>query len=176
MSDYAPDYAHILTLLDSSDPVPRDDVRRWIDAGELQTWSALYALLERSPERIHPALTQAESLEFMRRYLVRCIEENPRPGEHLLGGYQAAWALAAKLKEWRKGTKSADILRGIAIELERIYRRGDSATKNRILCGVLEHAFEESALRPYFAAWDRDGDLKEAYKLALDWGATHEEG
>ncbi|HWW61483.1 MAG TPA: hypothetical protein VN181_08960 [Thermoanaerobaculia bacterium] len=169
------DYAHVLTLLDSSDPVPRDDVRRWIDAGELQTWSAIYALLARAADRIHPALTQSESLEFTRRFLIRCIEENPRPGEHLLGGYQAAWALAARLKQWRKSPRSADVLRGIAIELERIYRRGDSATKNRILCGVLEHAFEEPALRPYFASWDRDEELKEAYKLAVDWGVTHSE-
>ncbi|HVR39961.1 MAG TPA: hypothetical protein VMU84_12765 [Thermoanaerobaculia bacterium] len=169
------DYPDILALLDSKASVARDDVRRWIDAGELQTWSALYALLDRAHDRIDPQQPEGEAIEFMRRYLIRCIEENPRPGEHLLGGYQAAWALAAKLKVWRRGQKSVDILRGIAIELERIYRRGDSTTKNRILCGVMEHAFEDPALRPYFSGWDRDEDLKEAHKLALDWGVTHED-
>ena len=169
-------YAEVLRLLSpmNDEPVAREDVLRWIDSGDLLTWSGVYALLEKSPSRVD--MPAEKQVDFMRRYLLRCIEENPSPGEHLHGGYEAAWELAAALKVWRKrGGRVAGSIRGIAVELEKMYRRADPATQNRILCGVMEHAFEDPALRPYFTNWDRDCDLRDAYKLAVEWGSTHEE-
>lgn len=164
-------YAEVLRALAAGDSPSPEDIRRWIDSGDLLTWSAVYALLERPS----PHVSAEEAADFMRRYLIRCIEENPSPGDYLHGGYEAAWELAAALKEWRRlGGRLASAIRGIAVELERLYRRGDPATKNRVLCGVLEHAFEDTALRPFFANWDRDPDLREAYSLAMEWGAAHE--
>jgi hypothetical protein len=168
-------YAEAAAALASKQPVPRDDVRRWIDSSELLTWSVIYALLEETPSRVTPPFPVEEQLEFMRRYLLRCIEENPAPGELLHGGYEAAWELAAWLKTWRKrGGRIASSVRGIALDLEKIYRRGEPATQNRIACGVMEHAFEDPALRPYFSNWERDDDLQDAYRLALEWGSAHE--
>ncbi len=168
-----PAYAEALSALSSGGTVARDDVRRWIDSGDLLTWSVVYAL---EPEHIQPEMSAEEHVEFMRRYLLRCIEENPSPGEHLHGGYEAAWELAAALKQWRRrGGRIAATIRGVALDLEKIYRRGEPATQNRVLCGVMEHAFEDPALRPYFVDWERDADLRDAYKLAVEWGSTHEE-
>jgi hypothetical protein len=168
-------YAQVLTALSAEGAIARDDVRAWIDSGDLLTWSAVYALTERAWSRIEPEMSVEEQAEFMRRYLLRCIEENPAPGEHLHGGYEAAWELATCLKLWRRnGGRIAAALRGIALDLEKVYRRGDASTKNRVLCGVMEHAFEDASLRPYFVDWDRDCDLREAYKLALEWGTAHE--
>ena len=165
------DYPEAVRHLSEDLPVAPEELRRWIDSGDLLTWSAVYALLERPSTQFPPE----EAADFMRRYLLRCIEENPAPGDYLHGGYEAAWDLAALLKEWRRrGGRVAATVRGIALELEKLYRRGDPATKNRVLCGVLEHAFEEPALRPYFSNWDRDEELREAYELAMDWGESHE--
>jgi hypothetical protein len=164
-----PAYAEALSALSSGGAVARDDVRRWIDSGDLLTWSVVYALSERAE------LAADEQAEFTRRYLLRCIEENPPPGEHLHGGYEAAWELASVLKQWRRqGGRIAATVRGVALDLEKIYRRGEPATQNRILCGVMEHAFEDPALRPYFVDWERDPDLRDAYKLAVEWGTAHE--
>jgi hypothetical protein len=169
-------YAEAAAALTSSEAIARDDVRRWIDSSDLLTWSAVYALFEDPSPRITPELSAEEQTEFMRRYLLRCIEENPSPGALLHGGYEAAWELASCLKVWRKrGGRIANVVRGIALDLEKIYRRGEPATQNRVLCGVMEHAFEDPALRPYFSSWDRDEELRDAYKLALEWGAAHEE-
>jgi hypothetical protein len=169
-------YAEVLRLLQSDAPIARDDVRRWIDSGDLLTWAAVFTLTEEAWARIQPEIPMDEQIDFTRRYLVRCIDENPTPGEHLHGGFEAAWTLAGCMKRWRPlGGRPAAVVRGIALDLEKLYRRADSATQNRILCGVLEHAFEDPALRPYFANWDRDGELREAHKLALEWGAEHEE-
>ncbi|PYQ29637.1 MAG: hypothetical protein DMF56_11785 [Acidobacteria bacterium] len=159
-------YAEAARHLDSDDAVTREDVRRWIDSGDLLTWGAVYELT-----RSHPELLGDDSIDFSRRYLLRCIEENPPGGDYLHGGYEAAWELAACLKKWR----SNKVLRGIATDLDKLYRSGDHAMRNRILCGVLEHAFEDAAVRPFFASWERDEGLREAYRLAMEWGAAHEE-
>ena len=159
-------YSEVLRQLQGDEPIARDDVRHWIDSGDLLTWSAVYALMRDG--RVE------QDIDFMRRYLLRCIEENPSPGEHLHGGYEAAWELATALKEWRRrGGRLAATVRGVALDLEKIYRRGEPATQNRILCGVMEHAFEDPAIRPYFVDWERDVDLRDAYKLAVEWGSAH---
>lgn len=168
-------YAEVLSALSSGTVVPQSEVQRWIDSGDLLAWSAVYALIEHPGTRIEPELTPEQHVDFVRRYLLRCIEENPASGEHLHGGYEAAWELAAALKEWRRrGGRIATVVRGVALDLEKIYRRGDAATKNRVLCGVMEHAFEDPAIRPHFNDWDREEDLREAYHLALEWGVAHE--
>lgn len=168
-------YAEALAALQGDGAIARDDVRRWIDSGDLLTWSVVYTLTDSAWSRIAPEIPAEEQVDFMRRYLLRCIDENPTPGDYLHGGYEAAWDLAACLKLWRSlGGRSAAALRGVAIDLEKLYRRADVATQNRIICGVLEHAFEDPAIRPFFASWDRDCDLREAHKLALEWGASHE--
>jgi hypothetical protein len=161
-------YAEAVRHLDGDEAVAREDVRRWIDSGDLLTWGAVYALT-----RAHPELLGDTQIEFARRYLLRCLQENPPSGDYLHGGYEAAWELAACLKKWR--VPAAKVLRGIALDLEKIYRRGDAATRNRILCGVLEHAFEDAAVRPYFSDWERDEELREAYRLGTEWGSAHEE-
>jgi len=169
-------YPAVLRALADDGPIARDDVRRWIDSGDLLTWSAVYELTDHAWSRIEPEIALEEQIDFMRRYLLRCIEENPAPGEHLHGGFEAAWELAACMKHWRTlGNKAAAHVRGITLELEKMYRRSEPVTQNRILCGVLEHAFEDPALRPYFAGWDRDGELRDAYRLAAEWGSAHEE-
>lgn len=169
-------YAEVLQALQSDAPVAREDVRRWIDSGDLLTWSAVFTLLEEAGSRVQPEVPLEEQVDFTRRYLMRCLDENPTPGEHLHGGYEAAWELARCVREWRRlGGRAAAAVRGIALELEKLYRRADATTQNRILCGVLEHVFEDPALRPYFANWNRDTELREAYRLALEWGAAHEE-
>ena len=168
-------YAEALSALRSGELVARDDVRRWIDSGDLLTWSVVYALASGGWARIQPEIPGEEHTEFMRRYLLRCIEENPSPGDHLHGGFEAAWELAATLKHWRRaGGRIAANIRRIALDLEKIYKRGEPATQNRIQCGVLEHAFEDPAVRPYFVNWERDADLRDAYRLAVEWGTAHE--
>jgi hypothetical protein len=168
-------YAQVLGAMGTGETVQRDDVRRWIDSGDLLTWSALFTLLDAAPKRVNPELPAQEQIDLARRYLLRCIEENPMPGEHLHGGFEAAWELAGVMRQWRHaGGRAAAAMRRTAGDLEKIYRRGDAAVKSRIACGVLEHAFEDPSIREVFAPWERDDELREAYKLATEWGAAHE--
>lgn len=131
--------------------------------------------MKHASARVAPPLDDDERNDFIRRYLVRCVEEDHRGSDIVLGGYAASWELAKWIKQWARETKPNAILRGIVKDLERAFRRGDVLAKNRIMCGVMEHAFELPAVRPLFDSWKKDGELAEAHQLATDWGRTHEE-
>src|SRR6185436_18747161 len=49
-------YAEVVGHLDGDEAVARDDVRRWIDSGDLLTWAAVYALTRSAWSRIHPEI------------------------------------------------------------------------------------------------------------------------
>lgn len=165
----------IIELLDGDAPIPRDAVRTWMASDDLPTLAALYVLLDKACARIQPELESEETTALVRRYLLRCIEENPTPDDWVHGGFEAAWELAICLKRWRVDGTPENALRDTVAALKSLYRRADETTRNRILCGVLEHALEDPGVRPYFAEWQRHRDLREAHKLAMEWGMAHEE-
>jgi hypothetical protein len=111
----------------------------------------------------------------MRRYLLRCIEENPAPGDHLHGGYEAAWELAAALKQWRRARRTlAATCRGVALDFEKHLsaRRARDAEPHPLRRhGARVRRSRHPAV---LCVWERDEDLRDAYKLAVEWGSTHE--
>lgn len=165
----------IVALLASEETIGRDRIRTWMAADDLRTLGAAYALCRSAAARIEPPLPLDEISAMTRRYLLRCIEENPSPSEHVHGGFQAGWELAARMKEWRRSGGAETALASTADALRALYRRADDTTRNRILCSVLEHAFEDPALRPHFVTWQRSRELREAHQLALEWGSAHED-
>ncbi|HYM62872.1 MAG TPA: hypothetical protein VEZ11_18445 [Thermoanaerobaculia bacterium] len=166
-------YERIVDLLGGNDRIPASELRQWTASGDIRLWALVCELLRVAETRIEPAPPPEEIADLMRRYFVRCIDENPRPGEYLHGGYEAAWDLAQYLKRWAILGLSAPI-EATAADLAAIYARSDDAAKNRVICGVLEHAFEEPRIRPFFEHWSRDLDLRDAYRLATEWGVAHE--
>ena len=90
-------YADALRLLASDEPIARDDVRRWIESGDLLTWSVVYTLTGKAWSRIQPDIPLEEQIDFMRRYLLRCIDEQiKRPNTH------RSRCRAAVPKRWRR--------------------------------------------------------------------------
>jgi hypothetical protein len=165
----------IVALLASEETIARDQMRTWMAADDLRTLGAAYALCRTAARRIDPPFSPDEISAMTRRYLLRCIEENPSPSEHVHGGFQAGWELAARMKEWRHREDAAAVLTVTVNALRAFYRRADETTRNRLLCSVLEHAFEDPGLREYFVTWQRSRELRDAYQLALEWGTAHED-
>lgn len=168
------DAERIHALCATEETISRDDVRKWMASDDLETLAAVYQLTEVAFARIQPELDFAETTAHVRRYLLRCIDENPPADDYVHAGFEAAWQLAACLKLWCKLDGAAPVLRAASAELKALYRRADETAKNRILCGVLEHALEDPDLRPHFGDWQRARDLREAHKLATEWGVAHE--
>jgi hypothetical protein len=71
----------IQTALGSEVPVPRQLVREWIQrADSVEVDALLYKLTGEAWNRIQPQLDSEETCALIRRYLLRCIRENPEGG------------------------------------------------------------------------------------------------
>jgi hypothetical protein len=166
--------ADVLKALRADDLIPRDGVRAWMRDGDLETRGAVYWLTDVGWSRITPALGMDEQCRFMARYLLECISADPQSRDHMHGGFEAAWELAAWLK-YLLGVEGADmVIREVAARLAEAYRASDDSSRNRIETGALEHILESKGLRPYFEFWAADPTLRIAYEPALEWGRAHE--
>ena len=165
--------AQISAALASTDPIARDDVRRWSrDAQDVEAMGLLYRLTSEAWGRIEPQLDLDETCTLIREYLLRCIEED-REGDEVLHRYEAA----AVLESWFDHLIDLDgtdaVLQQTAGAVTDLYLRGDTRIREAIQEGFLEHVFEQVRLRGLFDHWARDPRLQPAWEAALAWGEAH---
>jgi hypothetical protein len=157
--------------------------REWIERSDvdafaavpndLDLWSAVYEAFAQDHCRIHPVPDLRVRCAFMVEYLLRCVRENP-PSNHVHSGYEAAWELAACLNSWSsKLPESQSALQLAEQKITAMYRAGDESVRDRLLNGTLEHALESDSVRPFFAHWEHDPVLGEAWQLAMQWAVAH---
>lgn len=160
--------------LQGSRRIPRQQVIDWIASGDVETWGVLYVLTYKAYWRIEPELGMHDTCSFIEDYLLKCLIENPEAGDWILSGYEAAWDLARWIKHLEGlGPEAGRFIREVATRVEAAFREGDAETRDRIVNGFLEHVFEKSSLRGFFASWENDPVLAEAYALAAEWGDAH---
>jgi len=164
----------IIELIKTPKPIQKEMVLQWMSSEDLSVRGALYMLTNKAWSYIKPELSMQEQCAFMRRYLIECLEKNQSKEDELVhSGFEAAWEIASWMKHLRKIKGTATILPDIIADLERLYRKANEETRNRITTGALEHIFEDSELVPLFEKWRRDPDLRTAYSAALEWGKDH---
>lgn len=163
----------VLSAIEATGSIPKDQVLAWMADADLETRGALYVLTDKAWSRIQPPLTMGEQCSFMAAYLLDCLETNPQSGNWTHSGFEAAWELASWLKHLDDTSGTVHVLQNVAQEIERIYRRADRETKDRIMAGLLDHAFEQKTVRRFFAHWQRDPVLRRAYELCAEWGDAH---
>jgi hypothetical protein len=161
--------------LESSAPIPRERVRQWMGASDLETRALVYKITDKGWCRIAPELTAEEQCEFMARYLIDCIEADRQDREIVHSGFEAAWEFAGWLKHLHQIGADHGILRRAVAALEGLYRRSDPRTRNRIETGAVEHVLESKPLRTYFEHWAHDPELSAGYEMCLKWGKAHEQ-
>jgi hypothetical protein len=171
---------HLSTEVESAiqgtGPIEKPDILRWIEDGDLATKARVYALTASAWSRIRPAMSMDEQCGFMSEYLLECLATNPDgDDDYLHGGFEAGHAIAGWLKHLLSMPETAVVIANVAAGLEALYRRGDQDTRIRIEQGALEHLLEEPRLRRFFAHWETDPLLREAYEPALEWGVAHEQ-
>jgi hypothetical protein len=163
-----------VAALQSSGTIPRQQVIDWIASGDLETWGVLYVLTDKAYRRIEPELGMHDTCTFIEDYLVKCLIENPEAGDWIHSGYEAAWDLAGWVKHLeRLGPEAMQFIREVAARVEAAFRVADAETRDRIVNGFLEHVFEKPSLRAFFASWENDPVLAEAYTFAAEWGNAH---
>lgn len=150
------------------------EVRRWIaDESDLELWAAIYEVLGRGFYQVTPEPGMEETCEFMTRYLLRCVHEDIT-NDDVPSGYEAAYQLAASLKHWAtKLPTTRPVLAGAVARITEAYRQANESQRDRLLNGTLEHALESPLVREYFRSWERDPELSEPWRLAMEWAIVH---
>ena len=154
-----------------TDPVAREDVRRWAISDDMETLGALVSLLD-SPEfrtRVQPPLSFDEHQALFLRYTERCFLENSA-GDWADSRYSAGWALVGWfIALWRKEAVPRKKLLEIKRMLARLYKSGNSEVRVCIVNATLEHLFEDRGVAKYFKDWKEDPVLAQAYADAMLW-------
>jgi hypothetical protein len=117
----------------------------------------------------------SEHCTFMADYLLECLLKDPAPDDFVHSGFEAGHEIAAWLKHLSTIPDGGAIIGDVARRLAVSYKASDRITRDRVERSTLEHALESPRLRPFFADWDQDPLLREAYEPALRWGLAHSE-
>jgi len=161
----------IMRYFDNNDPIPKTSINEWSSSEDIEVLGVLCNLIldSRCYKRINPPLTIEEYQQIILNFYGRCILENPQ-GEwsepRYIAGYELMrWFMGL----WNdKNVPRKEILK-IKNWLAEMYKQSDKGVKNCIVVSVLEHLFEDKKVRRFFADWQRDPILKEAYSEAMEW-------
>ena len=161
--------------LSGTGTIARAEYQRWI-RGDLRTRARVYAFTASQWSRIQPEPSGTEHCRFMADYLIECLLQNPEGDDDFLhSGFEAGYEIAAWLKHLVTTSDGRTAISEIEGRLAAAYKAADPTTRNRIETGVLEHALESRAVRPFFDKWGTDPTLREAHEHALAWGMAHTE-
>lgn len=165
---------NIEDALCNDDPVPREDVVRWIaDATDIVTLAKLYRLTGERYYSINPELGRDVTCALIQRYLLECIRLDVKDRDDIQGRWEAAQTLHVWFCSLAEKEGAAPALRRAAQAITEAFLNGDSNIRNTIEAGFLEHALETASLRPYFEHWSHDPRLREAWTRAIEWGKAH---
>lgn len=164
----------IIKVIDSEEEISKDKILCWMGEEDLRIRGVLSVLTYEAWSRIKPELTMQEQCSFMQKYLMDCLEKNPKSGEYLLSGFEAGRELAKWVKHLNAKENTKVVLKEVACNLESLYKKTNNETRNRIITGALEHIFENKNLIKLFEKWQYDPVLKEAFQQAWEWGKDHQ--
>jgi hypothetical protein len=166
--------AELMSKIDSSSLVPRDKVKTWMEAEDIEALGALYEFLtdKRFYTRISPPLNFEDYHPFIMGYYERCFQEDPE-GEWCNSRYSAGRDLVNWFKGlWQDSSVPRSALSELKEWLARLYKQGDEKLRVCLITATLEHLFEDRKIAKYFADWRTDPILAPAYDEALGY-ATH---
>jgi hypothetical protein len=163
----------IQAAIESDEPIERERVHVWVrDAKDLKTVALLYRLSCEAWSRIEPNLERDESCRLICRYFLLCIAENPSEGIGL-NRYEAAGDLEGWVDHLSRLDGTQENLEEVAAAVTKLYLESGEEVRIAIETGFLEHVLEQARLRPLFAHWADDEQLKIAWEPALAWGEAH---
>jgi hypothetical protein len=152
-------------------PVPRETVLRWMGSDNLEVLGAVSYFIgdKRYYPRIQPPLTLDDYHRFTMRYYERFFFEDPN-GEWA----DSRYTVGRDLVNWFAGLwRDREVPRKILGELKewlaRLYKEGDDTLRICLVNATLEHLFENRDIAKYFADWQKDAVLEQAYRDAMLW-------
>jgi hypothetical protein len=153
------------------DQVEKAQVVAWMSARDIEALGAICTVIMKKQyaERIVPPLTLGEYQGFLMRYFERCFRENP-DGEWTSSRYEAGWQLVSWFVGlWKDSSVPRKTFVGMKRWLANMYETGDADLRRCIVDATLEHLFEKRDIARFFADWEKDPVLAQAYREALLW-------
>ena len=157
---------------DSSLKFPKSELIEAMNASDIEVLGIIYAYIseESFARRIEPELNISEVLAFLKRYLGRCIRENP-DGDWSDSNYTAGADLVRWfVKLWKDKTNASASLE-LKHWLAEMYKNEGDDVRLVVVNGTLEHLFENKRIRAFFRDWKQDEVLRRAYDEACSWSA-----
>jgi hypothetical protein len=142
--------------LSSDSPIPGEQVVSWIDAAadcDLRTLSKLYRLTGEGYHRIQPELGIGSTCGLIQRYLLGCVRDGVTDNDEIQERYEAAESLHVWFRHLAEMDGTSKVLTAAADGLKKLYLESGDDVRTAIETGLLEHAMETAALRPYFEKW-----------------------
>ncbi|HUU13753.1 MAG TPA: hypothetical protein VM182_08585 [Terriglobia bacterium] len=155
-----------------TNPIPKEMVLKWMASRDIQALGATYAFLFNKPERrnrVQPPLEYRDYHKFVTHYFERCFRENP-DGKWTNNRYEAGWDLVNWFAfQWNDPEVPRSALDDLKSWMAKLYKEGDAELRRCFVDATLEHLFEQSKFRKFFADWKDDPVLKVAHAEALEW-------
>ncbi len=151
--------------------IPKDRILDWMQTGDVEALGAIYSFVTK-PEyynRITPALTLVEYVEFIIRYFDCCLRLNP-DSDWAHTRYEAGWDLASWFaKLWQDQSNYQESLKQIKDWLAILYKKGGVEIRRCIVDATLEHLFDNKRICYFFEDWKKDAELAVAYAEATEY-------
>jgi hypothetical protein len=150
--------------------VPLETLRSWAESGDPLLNDLAFHTAFAHADTV-PGLEERERLEIVLRFLEQALTGRKEGLPE--GPYVYAHSVLGWLQSLAGSDDPADreTLGAVVGMLERIAREGDAATRDVVLLGTLEHAFEQDATRALFDHWADDPDLRPLYEEARQLNA-----
>jgi hypothetical protein len=148
--------------------VPLQTLREWIRSDDPLLHYLAFHTAYSHPDTVS-GLSDEERLDICLLFLEAGI--SGRYGEAIPDG---PYVLAHTVLGWLRVLTESDNpfsqteARAILRMIECVARRGDPATREVLLLGILEHAFQSQATRALFDEWLADPQLARLYQEAVD--------
>lgn len=160
--------------IESKHPIKEVDLHKWMFSNNLETLALLTHVFEKYFKLIEKMPQKEEILAFYRRFFYKCFVEKCKDGEYVSNHYTEGNNLVGWYKYLKKDDEiPKEELINIKEMLKKLYLEGDDEIKSAVVCGVLEHLFEDLEIVKDFSDWERKPKLKKAYNEAIEWGKDY---
>ena len=157
-------------------PFDSGEVLQWMNSDDVELRGAACVILMSENVVVRGELEPERVESFIVDYHVARMREAGKPVETRFFDttlpFPAAHTLALLYKQrFEEGPRGRFVgtMRRIREELRRLYLEGDEVQKECVVCGALEHIFENTACREDFTSWFSEPSLAPAMRSAAEW-------
>jgi hypothetical protein len=170
-SDKLSELENILCGKTLEETLQKDRIIGFMSSDEIEVLGAVFSLIhkEKFYRRILPALAFAEYREFNLKYYKRCLIEDPK-GAWVMSRHEAGWSFVSWFRALLKDpTVPKDAIIELKTLVEELWIAGDEEVRAALITSVLEHLFEDEAVRTLFSDWKENATLSGVYREAVEY-------